>query len=259
MCHDPADVPPPPPRSGRLLGSERLVLEAGDGARPAATLATAGGADTGVVVLPDVRGLHPFYERFAEALADAGVSAVAVDPYSRTAGTAHRDGDFDPMPHREAATDAGLREDTDAGLQLLGENGCRARFVLGFCFGGRSALLQAERPDLAGTIGFYGRIQVGLTEGVVPLERAEAGHVTTPVLAIFGGGDPYIPADVVERYRRALQSCGIDHEVVVVDRAPHSFFDREADRFRGACQDVWARVLAFVDARSPRAELGGPA
>ena len=41
----------------------------------------------GIVVLPDVRGLHPFFEELALRFAEAGVQAVAIDYFSRTAGT----------------------------------------------------------------------------------------------------------------------------------------------------------------------------
>jgi carboxymethylenebutenolidase len=39
-----------------------------------------------VVVLPDVRGLHGFYEALALRFGEAGVHAVAVDYYGRVAG-----------------------------------------------------------------------------------------------------------------------------------------------------------------------------
>lgn len=58
-----------------------------DGAAFAAVLARAAGSPSevldgaGVVILPDWRGLHPFYEELALRFAEASVHAVAVDPY----------------------------------------------------------------------------------------------------------------------------------------------------------------------------------
>ena len=39
---------------------------------------------TGVVVLPDVRGLFRFYEQLAERFAAAGHPAIAIDDFGRT-------------------------------------------------------------------------------------------------------------------------------------------------------------------------------
>src|SRR5919108_657511 len=124
MCFEPTARPPRPPRTGSLAGSERLTLHTSDGNEYASTFAaTTGEERPGVVVLPDVRGLHPYYEALAEALADAGVHALAIDFYGRTAGAEHRDGDFDWKPHREAATDAGVRADVTAAVEELRRRG----------------------------------------------------------------------------------------------------------------------------------------
>ena len=43
-------------------------------------------------------------------------------------------------------------------------------------------------------------------------------------------------------------TAGVEHELVVYDGAPHSFFDRKQAEFADASDDAWRRVLAFVDA-----------
>ena len=43
-----------------------------------------------VVILPDVRGLHPYYEALAVRFAEAGFHAVAFDYFGRTQGAAQR-------------------------------------------------------------------------------------------------------------------------------------------------------------------------
>ena len=64
------------------------------GSRPSARLPDEG-ATTGVVILPDVRGLYRFYEELALRFAERGYAAVAFDYFGRTAGVAKRDDDFD--------------------------------------------------------------------------------------------------------------------------------------------------------------------
>ena len=49
----------------------------------AARAATPTGA--GMIVIPDVRGLHPYYKELALRFAEAGIDAVAIDFFARTA------------------------------------------------------------------------------------------------------------------------------------------------------------------------------
>ena len=53
------------------------------------------------MIIPDVRGLYPFYIELAERFAEAGHHAIAFDYYGRTAGLGPRDDEFDYGPHRE--------------------------------------------------------------------------------------------------------------------------------------------------------------
>jgi carboxymethylenebutenolidase len=106
MCHGPSSRPPMPPVSGGVGGGRRIVVEASDGNRFAAFSARTEIVDApGVVVLPDVRGLHPFYVELVLRFGGAGVHALALDYYGRTAGTGARGGDFDHTPHLQQVTD----------------------------------------------------------------------------------------------------------------------------------------------------------
>src|SRR6266545_4062861 len=122
MCYEPGARPPLPPISGGAGSAEgeRIELEAADGNRFAAYSvrhSDRGGA--GMVVLPDVRGLHPFYEELALRFADAGVHATALDYFGRTAGVAERDDDFEYMPHVQATTPGGIAADVAAAAAHL--------------------------------------------------------------------------------------------------------------------------------------------
>src|SRR6266545_4943129 len=101
MCYEPTARPPLPPIAGGsgLAGSEEIILEAADGTRFSAfsTRTDEPGAP-GVVILPDVRGLHPFYRDLAVRFAEAGAHATAMDYFGRTAGLGPRDPDDDYAP-----------------------------------------------------------------------------------------------------------------------------------------------------------------
>ena len=248
MCFDRDALPPDPARTGMLSGSETTVLVADDWNRFAATVArTIEPASAGVVIIPDVRGLHRYYERLAEHLADAGVHAVAIDPYGRTAGAEHRDDDFDYGPHRAAARDEGVRADVRAGAEALRGSGAARALSMGFCFGGRASLMQASQEGIDGTIAFYGPPTQRQEGGRSPLEEAQAGLVRAPVLGLYGGADRGIPVEDVETYDRALEEAGVEHRIVVYPDAPHSFFDRTMSEHAEICRDAWAAVLGFID------------
>ena len=246
MCFDSDSVPPIPAISGASVDRHDLVLEARDGNRLAAFGATpVEPSGAGIAILPDVRGLYQFYEELALRFAERGHTAVAIDYFGRTAGTEKRDDDFGYMPHVEQTTAEGVQADTAAAVAWLREQGCTAVFTVGFCFGGRNSWLAAvSGHGLAGAIGFYGRPGPGRDGSPGPAQRA--GELEAPILALMGGADQGIPLEEVRAFERALKEAGAEHEVVVYDGAPHSFFDRKFTEFAEASDDAWRRVLRFI-------------
>src|SRR3712207_6900722 len=72
MCHDPDSRPPAPPRTGDVAERGTLTLTAADGTDFSAAVALpAEPPRAGVVILPDIRGLHPYYVALAERFAQA--------------------------------------------------------------------------------------------------------------------------------------------------------------------------------------------
>src|SRR6266550_4407933 len=84
MCFDVDSEPPIPRISGAAVSHDDLVLESEDGNKFAAFRALPDGdLSTGVVILPDVRGLYRFYEELALRFAERGHAAVAFDSFGR--------------------------------------------------------------------------------------------------------------------------------------------------------------------------------
>ena len=247
MCFDLDSSPPIPPISGASVSHEDLVLEAADGNRFAAFEAVPEKpAKVGVVILPDVRGLYRFYEELALRFAERGYAAVAFDYFGRTAGVEKRGDEFEYMPHVEQTTPEGVQADVAASAARLRDSGRRSIFTVGFCFGGRNSWLSAASGhELAGAIGFYGRPGPGRDGSPGPTERAR--EMAAPILGLMGGDDPAIPQEDVDAWDKALDTAGVDHEIVVYPGAPHSFFDRKYEEFADASEDAWSRVLAFID------------
>jgi carboxymethylenebutenolidase len=246
VCFELDSLPPIPVISGAAVSHEDLVLEASDGNKLAAFLATPEEpADTGVVILPDVRGLYRFYEELALRFAERGHTALAIDYFGRTAGVEKRDDDFEYMDHVAQTTPEGIRADVAAAVERLRELGCRAVFTVGFCFGGRNSwLAAADGHGLAGAVGFYG-MPAERDGQPGPTHRAEA--IGAPILALQAGDDQHITAEHNAAFEHALEDAGVEHELITYDGAPHSFFDRRHEDFAEASEDAWQRVLAFIE------------
>src|SRR5919197_3777178 len=131
MCHGNDSRPPDPPGEARSAQAERVVLTAADGNRFAAFSAWPEHRDgAGVVILPDVRGLHRFYEELALRFATAGVAAVTIDYFGRTAGIGERGDDFDFMAHiRQCKPETVALDVGSAVAHLRSPEGGKARSV----------------------------------------------------------------------------------------------------------------------------------
>jgi carboxymethylenebutenolidase len=246
VCFDLDSAPPVPRILGAAVSHDELTLEAADGNRFAAFLATPDAPNSvGVVILPDVRGLYRFYEELALRFAERGYTALAFDYFGRTAGAARRDDDFPYREHVAQTTPEGVQTDLRAAVEHLRPM-CRAVFTVGFCFGGRHSWLGAAAGHgLAGAIGFYGRPGRGADGSDGPIQRADA--IQAPILGLMGGADEAIPRHDVDELERALAQAGVEHELVTYPGAPHSFFDRKHDEHAAASNDAWGRVLAFLE------------
>lgn len=257
MCFDADARPPLPPIAGSAVDADDLQLTSADGSPFAAYAARAGApSGVGVVVIPDVRGLHTYYEELVLRLAEAGADAVAVDMYARTAGPQKRSEGFDFEPHVRSLRSKDAAADVGAAVAYLrstaGGDGQRI-FTLGFCIGGRISFLQAgEGYQLAGVIGFYGW-PVGEHRSGLPAPAASAPRFGCPVLALYGGDDQGIPTEAVDEFDRALAEAGVPHESIVYGGAPHSFFDKRQEEYASQSADAWERVLEFMGIR-PREE-----
>ena len=198
-----------------------------------------------MVILPDIRGLHPYYVALAERFAQAGLPAVAIDWFGRTAGVCAdpgtRGGDFDWRSHIPRTTPEGIDADVTSAIGYLRERAGAGLpvIVVGFCFGGSHAWrLAGGDLDLAAAAGFYGRPSlVG--------DAAFRAHL--PTVLLIAGADKATPvADQLE-LAATMRAAGADVDAVVYDGAPHSFFDRAFGEWAEECADAWEHLLALGD------------
>ena len=255
MCFDLDSRPPIAPIAGGALDHADVRLTASGGATFRAFIARAAlPTGAGMIVLPDVRGLHPYYEELALRFAEAGVDAIAIDYFGRTAPDDDRGEAFAFMDHVARTRYATLAADVAAAAAALrAETGGRVTrlHAVGFCFGGRLSFDAAAMGlGLAGVVGFYGW-PVGAARTDVPAPAETADRMAGRVLGLFGGADQGIPPEAVATFEASLAAAGVPHELVTYPGAPHSFFDRKHAEFAAESADAWARVLAFTADGAP--------
>ena len=172
------------------------------------------------MILPDVRGLYSFYEELALRFAEAGIDALAIDYFGRTAGVAKRDAEFSYMEHVQQTRLSELRADVTAAAEELRRDGrVRATFTIGFCFGGR---LSYSAGDLRPRPGRLDRLLRDARRRIDPatLPRSSvAPAMASPILGLFGGADQAIPAEAIAEFEAALDGgqgrARADHAIPV--------------------------------------------
>jgi len=250
MCYDSNAHPPELPDGvgGGGVGEE-ITLTAADGSQFAAFVAQADqskGAQ--ILIYPDVRGLHQFYKELAMRFAEAGYTALAMDYFGRSAGLTGRDDSFEYMPHVGRMTGPTFFNDVRAAVAHLRSLSPEPQpiFTVGFCMGGGLSLYSGMETDLGltGVVGFYAGMRRVWGERALP---EAAIHCKIPVLGLFGGADPGIPNEQVQKLDEILDQTGVSHAIHIYDGAPHSFFDRRYAEWKEACDDAWGKIFKFIE------------
>jgi len=212
------------------IRSEMIEITAPGGRMPA-QLAWPEGKEraAAVIVVQEAFGLNAHIEDVAQRIASEGYVTLAPDLYYR--GGAGRTAGYGELPKAlqlmGALKDDEIVADVAAAVAHLERQPFvdAARLgITGFCMGGRVSYLAAcALPGkFKGAVPFYG--------GGIPIERTAT--LNAPVLAFFGGEDPFIPLEQVEKLRAEAARLGKQVEVVVYPKAPHGFFCNERESYR---------------------------
>ncbi|GAB4083463.1 dienelactone hydrolase family protein [Myceligenerans cantabricum] len=214
-----------------------LSVPAGDGPFP------------GVVVIHDAYGVSGETRRVCDLLAAAGYVAHAPSLYQR--GRCLRQV-FRSLLDDEGPTYERLQTAREA---LAARPDCTGRVgVMGFCMGGRFALVAAGQGMFDAASVNYALLPAGKQEPEA-LDRMLSDPC--PIVASFGGNDKVVDTDEVDKLRTGIGRTEAALDLKVYPDATHSFLSAMAGplgtlmRIQGmtsdpqASADAWERVRAF--------------
>ena len=184
-----------------------IKLKAADGTGEfTATVWTPKGEDTAgaVVLIQEIFGVNDALRETGQLLADQGFIAIAPDLFWRQEPGVNISDKTEAEWTKAFALMNGLNQDLAiedlkttlaAARTLPGANGLAA--TMGFCLGGRLAVMMATRSDADANVSYYGVMLDNLT--------GEFDNITAPLMLHIAEKDEYVPPSVQETVLDALE------------------------------------------------------
>lgn len=192
-----------------------------------------------IIIFHEWWGLNDWIKQKADALADSGFVAIAVDLYrGKTASTPAEA----QILRADIPNDRAVR-DMNAVAKYLNS---RPEVIpgrlasVGWAMGGGYALTMAlTNPDLDACIVVYGR---------VINQKDSIEKIACPILGIFGEDDRRIPAMSVKAFERAAVNAGKSVDIVVYPGVGADFMNENNPRSYNpnAARDAWDRIQSFL-------------
>ena len=239
------------------LTAGEVTIGVGDFKMPAYRAAPTGKTGLPVVlVISEIFGVHEHIADVARRFAKLGYLAIAPELFVRQ-GDAQSYGEISKLVAEviNKVPDAQVMGDLDATVAWAKANGgdTSRLGITGFCWGGRITwMYAAHNPALKAGVAWYGRL-VGAPSALSPTNPIDVvSQLGAPVLGLYGGNDPGIPQDTVDKMKAALASgnaAAKKSEFVVYPDTPHAFHaDYRPSYRKEAADDGWKRCVAWFKA-----------
>jgi len=204
----------------------------------------AAGTYPGLLVFQEIFGVNQHIREVTERLAAQGYVAIAPDLFHRSAPGF--DGSYEDLESGIAQasnlTRDGLVADIEAAFNWLNNNlAAQGRRIgsVGFCMGGRIAVLANAFVPLAAAVSYYGGVTPNMAE-LVP-------RLGAPMLFYWGGLDKHIPPEQHRTFTDAMKTAGKEYVDVEFSHADHGFFCDHRPAYNAqAAAESWALTLAFL-------------
>jgi carboxymethylenebutenolidase len=223
------------------------------------------GPHAGMIVIHHMPGYDAATKEITRRFATMGYSAICPNLYTReapdadpddAAATARANGG---VPDERFVGDAG---GAAAWLRAL-PNATGAVGAIGFCSGGRQAVLTGIAVDVQAAVDCYGAFVVGTPPEGFPLQVSpltdRIGELGAPLLGLFGNDDSYPSPDQVDELEKLLQQHDKTYEFHRYDGAGHAFFSVDRPSYRPeAAVDGWKRIESFLATHLVENPVGAP-
>lgn len=237
------------------IQAETIFIPSGDGELIEAYFATPLGPGPfgSVIVVHHAPGYDEATKEITRRLATAGFIALCPNLYTREAPPG-----LDAKEAAKQVRAAGGVPDGQVVQDLAGS----ARYlqarpsangsvgVIGYCTGGRQAVLAACQMQLQAAVDCYGAYVTRSTPEGDQLPRASIAHLlddlSCPLLGLFGAEDPAPSPEEVAELEAALKELGKEYEFHVYENAGHAFFSTDSPKYRtAAALDGWDKVRGW--------------
>jgi carboxymethylenebutenolidase len=230
------------------MRARTVSITAADGAQVEAYYAEPerGEPHGGVVVIHHAPGYDEATKEIARRFAAEGFAALCPNLYSR------QDPDVPPRQAAAHVSDEQVTTDVAAAADYLRSrpeaNGKVG--VIGYCTGGRQAVLAACQLEMDAAVDVYGAFATRSTPPGDKLPRASIAHLlhklSCPLLGLFGAEDPAPPPDEARELADALTGHGKEFEIEIYENAGHAFFSVDSPKYRTAAALAgWQRILGW--------------
>lgn len=206
---------------------------------------------SGMLLLPMVTGIGQQVREFAHDIARIGMTAVSWDPWH---GPSADDTPLETLIDRMGTLDdETCLDEMRRVLDHMGELGLERIGVIGWCLGGRFALLLAGRDErLANVVAYHPTVPIPPAPNHT-LDTAEfAARIAAPVMVVYPKADSLVPWDSYAKLRDALESRETGPSILhVYPEAEHGFSNSSRhDNVVNATAHVvsWPQALAFCRA-----------
>lgn len=207
-----------------------------------------GGARPGIIVLMEAFGVNSHIKDVTERVAREGYVAIAPDLYHRESERLVSYKDLEKaVGIMNRLQDPKVMDDVGAAIAHLKSQSYvkqGAIGVTGFCMGGRFTYLTAahHNKDIKAAVAFYGG---GIPAGKPsPLNRT--GEITCPITLFFGGKDPLIPQEHVDKINQTLKDQKKNFSLKLYPEATHGFFCNERESYhQESAKDAWEKTKSF--------------
>jgi carboxymethylenebutenolidase len=205
-----------------------------------------------VVVIHHLPGYDRASKEITRRFAELGYDAICPNLHYREALDASPDDAAAAVRAKGGVSDARLIGDVAGAAEYLRSlplsNGRVG--VIGYCSGGRQAVLAACNLDLDAAVDCYGAFVTGTPPEGWPLAignlEDQLPNLRAPLLGLFGAEDKTPSPEHVDRLAEILTEHGKDFEMHSYPDAGHGFFAVDRPSYRvEAANDGWEQIAAF--------------